>query len=238
MKPLRICLMILGTVLTWGFIVPFGGLFLLTLRVLGLFKVYGLFTLFKAMWRGGCMIISPHPTLLETLIFPVLFGPLVYLRPRLYTYSAAYNDLFPEVLYGPFRCIPIDPTNPRNNEESSKRMQNILDQNNNLIVYVGGGREKRPYHGKPDKPIHYVTSTDGTRKMKQPVTTFFPVGKTVVPVWIDIPFSDHANNLWDTLWHWLRHREVITLSVQEPWVMEPGSVKTQWKRMADSLLNP
>lgn len=157
---------------------------LLTRRV----RINGYKRALKAVWHGNVVIASNHPSALETFVIPVLFWPVLLIRPRLFPWSITRFDAFPsylQLLYAPFRCITVGHADAAKRKcHSIFRMAHVLGHHGVLIGYPEGTRtcKGKVYWRRGSKKMSVFDSSLPRLAWRY--------GSVIVPVWIDFGSID------------------------------------------------
>lgn len=148
--------------------------------------------------RGiGMLILSNHPSLVETLVLPALFWPRFWVRPSMVPISTPDEGnfmeakLFDSKLKGWVKSfmmsvptIPIDRKNPLKAGKGMIRIKNSLDEGKTPLLFAEGGRTGRETN--PDNLRHYEGRT--IRKFQPGVAAMLKKTENpfiLLPVWIE-----------------------------------------------------
>lgn len=200
----------------------FGGLLFWILLLSGKLRVRGYWRVMRQVARGNTIIVANHPTLLETVLLPVMFWPWAVFWPqRFFPWSVPDSALFPpwlQWLYDVAHCVKVDRTKTTNTD-ANRLMISILRNHGTLIIHPEAGRTGSEFRGK--RPPKKRFGQYHRRKIRRIVTKVPAIARntqaTIVPVWVDIPFWQDTNGFRQVLWHWLSGRDRIVLSVGIPY---------------------
>jgi 1-acyl-sn-glycerol-3-phosphate acyltransferase len=167
--------------LTYPIGVLLGILFLL-LRLLGRIKV--IHPERFPRWQKKLIVVSNHPSVLETFLLPFLFFPEYCLRPFTHTpWSTPDKKLFYDrwfLFWARPRLIPINRGDKSELAISVVKIKKILDQDGVVILFPEGGRTF--------KGNKFVFSKTGKRIRELETGIGWLIRKTgalVVPIWVE-----------------------------------------------------
>ncbi len=213
-----------GVICTLGTI---GGLLFWFFYAIGLIRVKGYWKLWREVYRGNHIIAANHPTLLETVILPMMFWPFALIMPkRFFVWSVPDGALFPswlQWLYNISHCVKVDRAN-KGNTSAVKTMLKVLRSSATLVVHPEGGRTDSPVRGKdvPHKPFG-VNPERGTkiRRIQSRVPDIAAQTRArISPVFIDVPFKNKSNGFKKALWVWVTGLYRITLRVGDAYTVD------------------
>jgi len=162
----------------------FVGLFFFILRIIGQTKIlhYERFP----HWERKLIVVSNHPSLLETVLVPSLFFHQYAVNPFAYApINTPDSDNFYKRWYWAWArpvSIPIKRGNKIAELRSLYQIKKTLDQNRIVILFAEGGRT---FRGK-DGDFLYSTKGKKIRKLKDGIGWL--VVKTragVLPIWVE-----------------------------------------------------
>jgi len=137
-------------------------------------------------WKRRLIVVSNHPSLLETVIIPILFYPEFCLNPFWYSpYSTPDKRNFYDRWYWFWarpRLIPIDRSNGRSEGRSLRDMKEILDKQGIIVIFGEGGRT---FKGKEDE---FLYSKYGKRIRRLTNGLGWLVSRTkahILPIWVE-----------------------------------------------------
>lgn len=169
------------------------GTIYLLLRLTRIIRVKG--GSFLPRWTGGIIVVSNHPSMIETAILPLLFfWPAMIMPHRLFPWSTPdYRNFYSKWWFAPFRMrsIPIvrGDRNPARNKGAVEKMMQVVRQGGTLILFAEGGRTwKGPQAGE-----HFSSSKKDNviRQIKPGVASLAIRTEAVIaPVWVQLrPFG-------------------------------------------------
>jgi len=160
------------TIFTWCFV------------YLGRIKVVNYDYALRHIKAGKVMMISNHPSLIETIILPCLFWPYKWIGwSKVAPWSVADIQLFSpfsKYIYPGMRCVAVDRTDDKSaNIKAIKQISKILQERGTILVYPEGGRTC-----KGEKLI-----TQNGRILRECSVNSLKVAvaanATIMPVWIE-----------------------------------------------------
>ncbi len=134
----------------------------------------------RALRKGKVLIISNHPSLLETWLLPALFWRLPEERVP---WTVADQDLMPKSWAKVFRLILVNRHCSQKgvmtvNGRAIVQARGVIKRDGNVILYPEGGRTCKGA----------VASMLGNRKLRQVqirlITNLAQEGVTILPVWV------------------------------------------------------
>ena len=135
-------------------------------------------------WRRKLIVVSNHPSLLETVLVPALFFPEYCLNPFFYIpWSTPDRKNFYDRWYWSWArtiSVPIDRTDERNGAEALHKIKDLLNRKKIVVLFAEGGRTF-----KGDK-FRYSAGGKRLRELKR--TVGFLVARTgaeVLPIWVE-----------------------------------------------------
>ena len=216
----------------------FLGFFVFILRIIGQVKV--LHRERQPYWKRKLIIISNHPSLLETVILPAfLFFPQAIFNPFFYIpWSTPDKKNFYDKWYW-FWIRPVSiPINRRNHENGARTlydMVRLLEKKKILIIFAEGGRTFRG--------TEFEYSEGGKRMRPLENTVGWLIRRTqahVLPIWVegtDKVLLNHPTKLFAGI-NW---RERVTIKVGNVMQFKPtkriGSAKQIIESITQALLN-
>jgi len=160
--------------------IPLGALFFL-LILLGRIRIKGYLAAIRLVARGNVIIAANHPTMLETLLIPLLFFPLPLFHLRFFIWSVPDRRLLPPRLRWLFwiaRCITIDRSDQTLTKHTLHDITQVLSRNGAVVIH--------PEAGRTFKGETFITL--GNRRMRSFVSGVPSLarstGATILPLWI------------------------------------------------------
>lgn len=147
----------------------------------------------EALRIGGVLVLSNHPSLVETVVLPSLFW---HWRTGRYApkvpWSVADDQLFGDRpwIFPAFRCIPISRRDP-SAYPTARIMYQRLRDGGNVIVYPEGGRtiKGETFIEKGDRRVRPCR--------ENPLRVAALARALILPVWIDHPAADRPRPLFE-----------------------------------------
>ncbi len=181
----------LGTVLTYCLLT-----FIWICIACGRIRIVGFAVAKKAVAEGNVLLITNHPSLIETIVLPALFWwkKILGATARV-PWSIADDSLFPgQWLYDSFRCIAVCRKEGREaqkkNVHAVRKMQEIFAKQGSIILYPEGGRTC--------KGTEHVSR--GSRRVRvcdsKLVVQSVRCGAKVLPVWVDHGTITKPESFW------------------------------------------
>ena len=200
--------------------IPLGILFVLCVA-LGRIKIRGYARAIRLAARGKIIIAANHPSMLETLLIPLLFFPFYLLSLRFFIWSVPDRRLLPRRLRWLFwlgRCITVDRSDRSHNANRVQKLAAILGNNGIIVIHPEAGRTS-----KGEKFIFR-----GDRRMRSFVSGVpmlaRDTGATILPLWIS--GAEIVLPVGNIIPHLMRSR--ITLSFGIPY--QPPKQKTEHRK--------
>ncbi|MDP3779213.1 MAG: lysophospholipid acyltransferase family protein [bacterium] len=160
--------------------IPLGTLFLF-LVLIGRIRIKGYLAAIRLAARGKVIIAANHPTMLETLLIPLLFFPLYLFHLRFFVWSVPDRRLLPPRLRWIFRlarCITIDRSDQNLTKHTIQAVAHVLSRNGVVIIH--------PEAGRTFKGETFITL--GNRRMRSFVSGVPALarsaGATLLPLWV------------------------------------------------------
>lgn len=136
----------------------------------GKLKVVGYGKFLEAVLRGRVIIVSNHPTILESVFLSTLLVPLFpVLAPCLWPFSLPDHRLLPERLrwlYPLIRCITVHRADVRHSVRGLSKIRDLLMDGEVVVIHPEGGRTWKRDVGETDDFVTY-----GTRRLRPIRTT-------------------------------------------------------------------
>lgn len=133
--------------------------------ITGKFRVVGYGRYFEAMLRGRIIIVSNHPTILESMFLSsMLAGLFPVVIPFVWPFSLPDYRLLPEKLrwlYPLIRCITVHRADVRHSVRGLGKARELLLEGEVLVVHPEGGRTWKRDEGEP---LDFVTY--GARRLR------------------------------------------------------------------------
>lgn len=160
------------------------GIFFALLLALGRIKIKGYGRAIRLIAHGKVIIAANHPSMLETLLIPLLFFPRYLVSLRFFVWSVPDRRLLPPRLRWLFwflRCATLDRTNPESKKEAISQLTAILNHNGIVLMH--------PEAGRTDKGEKFLMSgTRDNRRMRHFVSGVPSLarntGATILPLWV------------------------------------------------------
>lgn len=148
-------------------------------------------------WQKKLIVVSNHPSLLETVLVPALFFNEYALSPFKYApWSTPDSKNFYNRWYwfwARSRSVPIDRIHGDGN--SFMRLKAILDQGGIVVIFAEGGRTFR------GKEFLYSRKGKKIRKLKDGASLLVArTGASILPIWVegtDVILPNNAAKLFD-----------------------------------------
>ncbi len=121
---------------------PLGILFLLLL-IAGRIKINGYGRALRVIAHGKVIIAANHPSMLETILIPLLFFPLYLVSPRFFIWSVPDKRLLAPRMRWLFwfgRCITLDRSDPSSTKPALQKLTDILKHNGVVVMHPEAGR--------------------------------------------------------------------------------------------------
>ena len=160
--------------------IPLGILFAL-LVALGRIKINGYSRALRLVARGKVIITANHPSMLETLLIPLLFFPLYLVHLRFFVWSVPDRRLLNPYIRWLFcfgRCVTLDRSNPSLTKPALYKLTAILEHNGVILIHPEAGRT-----GKGETFL-----IRGNRRMRHFVSGVPSLARTthatILPLWV------------------------------------------------------
>lgn len=163
--------------------VPLGILFVILLT-LGRIKVEGYGRALRLVARGKVIIAANHPSMLETLLIPLLFFPLYLVSLRFFVWSVPDRRLLghgTRWLFWFVRCVTLDRSDPSLTKPALYKLTEILEHNGIVLIH--------PEAGRTDKGERFLMNgMRGNRRIRYFVSGVPSLarstGATILPLWV------------------------------------------------------
>ena len=122
------------------------GILLAVFLALGRIKIKGYCRALRVVARGNVIIAANHPSMLETILIPLLFFPLYLLHLRFFIWSMPDRRLLPPRMRWLFwfaRCAAIDRTDPRSTKPALEKLTDILKHKGVIVIHPEAGRTNK-----------------------------------------------------------------------------------------------
>ncbi len=184
--------------------VPLGLLFF-ALIALGRVRIRGYMRALRLVARGGVIIASNHPSMLETFFIPLSFFPFNLLWLRFFVWSVPDRRLLPPRLRWLFwllRCITIDRSEPSKNKYAFRRIRQVLETGGVVVIHPEAGRT-----GKGTTFIH-----KDSRRLREFVSSVPTLAHrthaTILPLWVE--GADKVIPIGTAIPHFFRSKIVLS----------------------------
>ena len=203
-----------------GLFVRMVGNFARLLRWSGLVAIVGKERFHATLKSGSVIIAANHPSMLETLLVPVIAFPELMHDHALMPWSIADVRVFPRMLrwlYPFLRMITIDRMQTKHTAKGLHRAMSILRARGAVTIYPEGGRTS--------KGIEFVYSACMMYRIRKIEPTLCEIAQktrtAILPVWVEFDVSEA---LWftDALIRALRGSR-MTIRVGNPYCVVPGT---------------
>lgn len=163
--------------------IPLGILFAVFVAF-GRIQVKGYCRAMRLIARGNVIIAANHPSMLETILIPLLFFPLYLFSLRFFVWSVPDRRLLSSFLHWLFwfgRCVTLDRSNPHSTKPALFQLTAILQHNGVVVIH--------PEAGRTDKGEKFIVSgIRGNRRIRRFVSGIPSLarntGTTILPLWV------------------------------------------------------
>ena len=163
------------------------GIFFALLLALGRIKVKGYVHAIRLVVHGNIIIAANHPSMLETLLIPLLFFPLYLVHLRFFVWSVPDRRLLTPYLRWLFwflRCVTLDRSNLSLTKPALYKLTEILEYNGVVVIH--------PEAGRTNKGEKFLVR--GNRRMRHFVSGIPSLARstraTILPLWVS--GTDHV----------------------------------------------
>lgn len=163
--------------------IPLGILFVLFV-ILGRIKVRGYRRTICLLARGKVIIAANHPSMLETVLIPLLFFPLFLFSLRFFVWSVPDRRLLGSGMRWLFwfgRCVTLDRSDQNSKKTALFQLTSILQYNGNIVIHPEAGRTNKGN-------TFLLSEMRGNRRMRRFVSGVSSLarntGATILPLWV------------------------------------------------------
>ena len=163
------------------------GIFFALLLALGRIKIKGYGRAIRLIAHGNIIIAANHPSMLETLLIPLLFFPLYLVHLRFFVWSVPDRRLLTPYLRWLFwflRCVTLDRSNLSLTKPALYKLTEILEYNGVVVIH--------PEAGRTNKGEKFLVR--GNRRMRHFVSGVPSLARntraTILPLWVS--GTDHV----------------------------------------------
>lgn len=157
------------------------GIFFVLLLALGRIKIKGYGRAVRLVARGKVIIAANHPSMLETLLIPLLFFPLYLVHLRFFVWSVPDRRLLNPTLRWLFcllRCVTLDRSDPSLTKPALYKLTEILEHNGIVLIHPEAGRTSKgeTFLMRGDRRMrHFVSGVPSLARS---------TGATILPLWV------------------------------------------------------
>ncbi len=209
-----------GLAVAWTFGLVFLGPLFVLLLLLGRVRIYGYWNLVYSVGRGGTLIVTNHPTLLDSFIIAMLLWPFYFVASRFFIWSMPdenYMERFLHIkwpwlaiaIFKTLRCVTVDRRIAgrslyQRNNDALEAAAAKLDRNFSEINHPENGRTPSTkgdiqvfYHKGQVRRIRSSISSSAA-KVAQKTRK-----RRVLTGYIDAPWATEPFSFWGCLWRLL-----------------------------------
>lgn len=216
------------TVMLFG--IPLGCLFL-SLIILGRIKICGYMRAIRLAATGRVIIAANHPSMLETLLIPLLFFPWYLVSLRFFVWSVPDQRLLAPWIRWLFwlgRCIPIDRSRRNSSAYTLRKLTDILERKGVVVMH--------PEAGRTFKGDSFITF--GDRKIRS-FTSGVPslaerTHAVILPLWVS--GTDKVLPGDTLLPHFMRSKIILSFGMSYRPYLKKEDRSEESRTLADAIL--
>lgn len=157
------------------------GLFFTILLACGRIQIKGYRRALRFIKHGNVIIATNHPSMLETILIPLLFFPFYLISLRFFVWSVPDRKLLPPYfrwLFWIARCATVDRGNRSYNVHALKKLSLILQKKGIIVIHPEAGRTHKgmQFLSHNDRRIRILTSNISSLARSTQAT--------IIPLWV------------------------------------------------------